>query len=330
MVVKNAVVCGIGLSLLFSACATQAVKPASPATPTPAFVAWSQSGVPNKRVCVLPFTDQTRTEGLAAYVRESFAGHLSIKRFSDAELYEIDSRLNAMPEDWKTQPAQGLGKVLLCDALIYGEVTTAKRLYLGLYSQLTVEGGIRVVDVATGQSLITEAYATKFRAGALPLSVLGVVPGAVMSLRNMADAQLVRAIDDLGRHLAEKVPDLPVPAAVQHVAQPVSSPPVKVPPVGEDTPEVPTRTEQDHYQVQVASFRSSSAAQQAARLLRDKGYHPAIAESNETAQALHRVIVGPFPSIREARQVSAQIEKILRVTPMVVQTNSPVGFFERN
>ena len=321
MTVKKVVVCGVGLSLLFSACSTQAVKPAMPATPTPAFAAWTQSGIPDKRLCVLPFTDQTGTEGLAAQARESFAGHLSVKRFSDAELHEIDTRLAAIAGGWKNQPAQRLGKTLHCDALVYGEVTTAKRLYLGLYSQLTLESEIRVVDATTGQSLLAESYTTKFRAGTLPLSVIGVVPDAVMNLRNMTDTQLLRAIDDLGRHLADKVPDLPVAPAIQQVVQPVSPPLVKSQPAGGDTPQAPARAEQDRYQVQVASFGTPHEAQQAARLLRDKGYRPTIAESGGTLPARHRVMVGPFPSRQEAQQVGAQIQKILRMTPLVVQTS---------
>ena len=149
---KRVAACGVGLFLLSSACATQVLKPAVPATPTPAFVRWSQSGVPDKHLCVLPFTDQTGADGLAAYVRQSFAGHLSIKRFSDAELYEIDARLNAFGGDWKTQPTQWLGQTLQCDALVYGQLTTARRWYLGLYSQLTLAGEIHIVDAATGQS----------------------------------------------------------------------------------------------------------------------------------------------------------------------------------
>lgn len=320
---KRIVACGVGLALLSSACSTQAIKPALPAIPTPAFARWSQSGVPDKRICVLPFTDQTGTDGLAAYVRQSFAGHLSIKRFSDTELYEIDARLNTLAGDWKTQPTQRLGKTLQCDALVYGQVTSAKRLYLGLYSQLTLEGEIRVVDAATGQPLVTESYATNFRAGVLPFSPFGVVPGAVMNLRNMTDTQLVRAIDDLGRHLADTVPDLPATPLPTQVTQPPSPPPVKTPLLETDAPQAPTHAEQDCYQVQVASFSTSREAQRAARLLRDKGYRPSIAEATSTAQVRHRVLVGPFPSIYEAQEVSAQIQKLLRLTPMVVRTSIP-------
>lgn len=318
---KSVAACGVGLALLSSACTTQAIKPAVPATPTPAFVRWSQSGVPDKHICVLPFTNQTGTEGLAAYVRQSFAGHLSIKRFSDAELYEIDARLDTFSGDWKTQPVQRLGQTLQCDALVYGQVITARRWYLGLYSQLTLAGGIQIIDAATGQSLVVASYATKFRAAALPLSPFGVVPGAVMNLQNMNDTQLVRAIDDLGRHLADTVPDLPAMPLSSQVAQPSSPQPGKISPLGEEAPSITAQTKPERYQVQVASFNTPREAQHAARLLRDQGYRPAIAETSGTPHIRHRVLVGPFPSRNEAQQVSDQIQKTLRLTPLIVRTS---------
>ncbi|HEV8715945.1 MAG TPA: SPOR domain-containing protein [Candidatus Binatia bacterium] len=320
MTVKSVVAWGVGLALLSSACTTQALKPAVPATPTSAFARWSQSGVPDKHICVLPFTDQSGTDGLAAYVRQSFAGHLSIKRFSDAELYEIDARLNTFGGDWKTQPAQRLGQTLQCDALAYGQLTTARRLYLGLYSQLTLAGEIHIVDAATGQSLVAASYATKFRAGTLPLSPFGVVPGVVINLQNMNETQLIRAIDDLGRHLADTVPDLPAIPPGPQVTYPPSPQPSKISPPGEEVPSA-AQTEQERYQVQVASFNTPREAQHAVRLLRDKGYRPAIAESSGSPQIRHRVLVGPFPSRDAAQQVSDQIQKILRLTPLVVRTS---------
>jgi len=213
---KTGIVCGVGFALLCFACSIKPLKPVAPATPTPAFASWSHSGEPDKRLCVLPFNDRTGVtempgrEDLAAYVRESFAGHLSIRRFADAELHEIDTQLDTITGGWENQPPQQLGKFLHCDALVYGEVTRAKRLYLGLYSQLTLEGEVHIVSATTGQFLLAASHTTRFRSGTLPFSIIEVIPGAVMNLHNMTDAQLVRAIDDLGRRLAEKVPDLPL------------------------------------------------------------------------------------------------------------------------
>jgi len=323
MAVKGVVACGFGLALLSSACTTPTLKPVSPVIPTPAFVHWSQGGVADKRLCVLPFIDQAATDELAVSVRQSFAGHLSAKRFSDAELYEIDTRLNTLSEDWRTQPSQQLGQALQCDALVYGQILTARRLYLGLYSQLTLEAEIRVVDTATGQLLVTSSYASKLRAASLPLTPIGVISSAVMNLWDMDDAQLVRAIDDLGRHLADTVPDLPAILPAPRVPQPPSPQPIKLPLEEEDGPHVPVQVKQEHYQVQVASFRTPREAQHTARLLRNKGYRPAIAKASGTSHVHHRVLVGPFPSKHEAQQVSARIQKALRLTPSIVRTAIP-------
>src|SRR5262249_15209542 len=279
--------------------------------------------------CVLPFTYQATADGLAGPIRQSFAGHLSTKRFSDAELYEIDARLAALGGDWRSQPSQGLGQLLQCDAVVYGQILTARRLYLGVYSQLTLEAEIRVIDTATGQPLITTSYATKFRDATFPLSPLGVVSGAVMNLWNMNDAQLIRAIDDLGPHLADAVPAWPtlppdprVPPAPR-VPQPLSPQPIKTAPGEGEEPPVPIQAEQERYQIQVASFDTPSEAQHTIRVLLGRGYRPAIAETGDAAQVRHRVLIGPFPSKHKAQQVSNKIQKVLRVTPLIVRTSLP-------
>ena len=99
--------------------------------------------------------------------------------------------------------------------MLYGEVTDAGRLYLAVYSQLTVAAEIRLVDVATGHPLVQESYATKFREASVPLSPLSIVPDVIKTWMNLSETQMKRAIDDLGRNLASRVPDLPVlPTAV--------------------------------------------------------------------------------------------------------------------
>ena len=91
--------------------------------------------------------------------------------------------------------------------------------------------------------------------------------------------------------------------------------------MGGELPAELVHAEYDRYQVQVASFSTVGEAQQTARVLRDKGYRPAIAETSNSPQPKHNVMVGPFPSMQEAQQVSSRIQKILRVTPLVVQTS---------
>lgn len=309
------VVCSIGLALVWTACSTH-----QPAVPTPNFVAWSQdthTETDPKRVCVLPFTNKTGRKEMAGLVRKSFAGHLSIKRFADAELYEIDKKL---PQNWGQLPARALGQTLDCQVLVYGLVSKASRTYLGIYSGISLDGSILVIDAQTGKSLLEEAYATRFRSGGLPLSLIGIVPSAVLNLRTMTDEQMVRAVDDLGRHLAAAVPDvpeaesrddaapaeLPRPVGPSPAAKSAASPLVALP-----------ESRADSYRVQVAAFRSSSEARHAVQLLRDEGYQPKISESADSENSWHRVVVGPFPSVAEARQESTKIQQLFPFSPVV-------------
>lgn len=197
---------GMWLSLCLVACTHTILT-----RPNLHFLAWSQDRTTTKRLCVLPFLDRTNMPGIAAQVRQSVAGHLSVKHFTDIELSDIDTRLTTVGKAWRNFAPQQIGHAIGCDALLYGEVTDAGRLYLALYSQLTVAAEIRLVDVATGHPLVQESYATKFREAGVPLSPLSIVPDVVKTWMNLSETQMKRAIDDLSRNLASRVPDLPVP-----------------------------------------------------------------------------------------------------------------------
>ncbi len=289
-----------------------ACGPKKSAIPSSHFLAWSNQDLSPRRVCVLPFTNETEEVGVGGQVRRSFAGHLSLKRFTDVELYEIDAKL---PSDWKQLPAQTLGKTLDCHALVYGIVTQAKRLYLGLYADIALDGGILLIDAKTGQSLIEEVYATRFRYGGVPLSVFGIVSNAVMMLRNISETRMQLAIDDLGRNLAALVPDLPYLPPTPSLAPPQtagvpSAPPS--PPVARQAP--PDTTS---YHLQIAAFLSPKQAASAVQMLQEKGYQAEIVVSPKQETRWHQVGLGPFPSATRARQVGAAIRQDLPFSPIV-------------
>jgi cell division septation protein DedD len=341
----------VWLSLLFAACAKT-----TPSIPTPHFLAWSQDHATPKRMCVLPFLDRTHTPGIATQVRQSVAGHLSVKHFTDVELSDIDERLSQVGEEWRNFSPQQVGKTVGCDAMLYGEVTEASRLYLALYSQLTVAASLHLVDATTGQTLAQESYATKFRAAGVPLSPLAIVPDVVKTLANLSETQMTRAIDDLGRNLVEKLPNLParrLPSQEQFATAAPASPALltAMPVSGEafalsardnqpaaveiatvsflpptvsraEKPTLsvpPTSGTQRRYRLQVAEFRMYRDAQRVVRLLRNKGYPAMIAQTVEEQQTWNRVVLGPYPSLQEAQQVGASIEKISSLSPVVIR-----------
>ncbi len=297
---------GVLICLLLPACSSR-----KPPTPTQNFVAWSQQAAPHKkRLCVLPFENASHVDELDEKVRQGVAGHLSVKRFTDVELHEIDARLTDIA-DWHRLAPRDLGRRLNCDVLVYGLVSKPDTIYAGVYSQLTLIGTLRVVGVASGDVLLHETYTTRLHDLGLPLSPVGLVASMVRNLRTFTDTRFVRAIDDLSRNLAALVPDLPETGASTSAASQKQDSAMT-------RPARPVR--QSHiYQVQVAAFRSHDEAQRAARLLHREGYAPAIAEVARMKQEWHRVIIGPFSSARSAYETSGQIKEKLPFDPIVTQ-----------
>ena len=284
-----------GVLLLCSACAA-----AQPPPPTPDFIAWSKIGPPKKRMCVLPFANQTEQEELAERVRRRFAGHLSVKRFSDSELYEIDAALTQLGSGWRNLAPQELGKALGCDALAYGTLTNSRRLYLLIYSQLSVGGEIRVIDVASGQTLVDDRHVSTLHLGGSLLSPFSILHSAISSLQNFGGAQLGKAVDELGLQLAEKVPDLPTdPLAPAFVLSAPADGPLPVPPAVQSA---------NRYHVQVAAFQSAVEADKTAALLGAQGYQSVVEPSVDVNHTWHRVSVGSYPSAHEAYQVRDAIQ----------------------
>ena len=197
-------ICGVMMCLLLPACSSH-----QPPIPTQNFVTWStQTPHREKQLCVLPFENTSGIDGLAEQVRQGVAGHLSIKRFSDTELHEIDAALAGV-DNWHKLASQELGRKLNCDALVYGWASKLDRLYVGFYSQLALEGTLHIVESVSGRTLVHETYTARLHDGGLPLSPVSLVTSVVRNLWTFTDAQLVRAIDDLSRNLAARVPDLP-------------------------------------------------------------------------------------------------------------------------
>lgn len=320
VVVKKIMVCGVGLLLLGSACARTAAIHAPPASkPSSTFAAWSQRGSSEKRICVLPFTNRTQSAGLAARVREGFFGRLALKQFIDVELRELDTRLQALPEAWSRLSPRQLGQTLQCDALVYGEVTEASNLYLGVYAQLTLEGRVQLVDAYSNETLAIGSHATKFRTGGVPFSWLAVVPNVVLNLRNFTPEQSLRAVDDLARHLADEIPDLPARLAENAIAAAPSR-------ISEGSAQKETTNAggatvaSDRYRVQVAAFSKQDEAQHVARRLRDEGFRPMVVIAATDERLWHKVLLGPFPSLDIARETGVRVQQRLHISPMIVRT----------
>lgn len=148
------------------------------------------------------------------FVRKAFYKHFSVKPFRDRELIAVDQLLEQHGVKWaedlkKFEPRQ-LAEILEVDGLIYGEITHLNRLFLGLYSEVTVGCRLTFIDTRTDSIVWQSKEVEKSRAGGAPLSLTGLATNILSASLNMKKIWVYRVADDLFRRVVGHLPELDV------------------------------------------------------------------------------------------------------------------------
>lgn len=93
-----------------------------------------------------------------------------------------------------------------CDGIIYGKVTDFKKVFAIVYSQLSAEAEVWMVNAKTGKEVLRIKEDATFHGGGVPMSPLGTVMTAISTAMNLRDIQQVRIINELSHKLNEKEP----------------------------------------------------------------------------------------------------------------------------
>lgn len=162
-------------------------------------------------VAVLPFVDKTGADGIAKLVRNTFYRHLSVRRYRDVELYVIDAILAAHnltdPTALLKMPVTELGRLLDCDAVVFGEVTAYEKVFLGIYSQVAVGAAISIWDSRNGQMVWFDRHVTRIHEGGVPFSLFEIPLISLRSGWNLREKVKMRTVDELSRYLTSRIPD---------------------------------------------------------------------------------------------------------------------------
>jgi hypothetical protein len=163
-----------------------------------------------KSIAILPFGNQTESEGINEFVRTTFYSHLSAKPYKDIELHEVDRKLkvhNLTNHDQFTQKSvRRLGRILGCDAIVMGEVTEYQRVYAGIYSQMAVGASIAVWDTRSGKQIWSDEHTTRHHEGGIPLALTDIAMIGIRSGLNLTESEKVKTVDELSRYLSSRVP----------------------------------------------------------------------------------------------------------------------------
>lgn len=241
-----------------------------------------------RSMAVLPFVNLTDAEGIEDTVRIDFYRHLSTLPYRDIELSTVDMRLQQFGIPDQTALAdvsvRKLGRILGCDAVIFGSVFEFQRVFIGIYSTLSVGAAIHVWDTRTGRKIWSDRYTARDHEGGVPLSLLDIPMITLRSGWNLRDATKITAVDELARELTAGLP-APRSGGVNPAER--------------------------KYELQAGAFFEPDRALQFRNFLEDRGYPAFIRQNNDERGVWHRVLIGPYSDREKALQVRNEIQKTL-------------------
>ena len=251
-----------------------------------------------RSVAVLPFTDLTGTPEIAEITRVEFYGHLSTLPFDDVELHVIDDTLRrrrmAGPGTLSRISVRRLGRILKCDAVVFGSVYEFQRVFAGLYSSMNVGVSIQIWDTRTADIVWSDRYTARIHEGGLPLSVIDLPMITLRSGLNLGDTVKRHAVDEACRHLVRRIP----------------------------LPRGDARKTSGAYTLQVGAFESEARAASLKNRFAGSGFPAFIRRSDDGRGRWHRVLLGPYRGPETALEVQRNLRKNYRTEGLLSKNRS--------
>ena len=161
-------------------------------------------------VAILPFQNETEEPELANKVRKAFYNHFSSKAYTEIKLPIVDEKAVQLEKSsgkklYELKPGEVCGAIG-CDGLVYGKVIDFGKVYALVYSQLSIEAEVWMVNAKTGKEVFRIRDSAKFHEGGVPISPLGVIMTAISTALNLRDIQQIRLVSELAYKINEKIP----------------------------------------------------------------------------------------------------------------------------
>ena len=245
-------------------------------------------------VAVLPFTNETQEKDIEDLVRRSFYNNFSSKNYYDVELGEVDQILKSYKKDspkaWRSLSPSSLGQLLQADLIIYGKVRDFNKYYVGIYSQICLELDVEMVQCRNGRVVWAKRVIERSHDGGIPFTFLDIIPAAIRSGVYLNQEGTLHLIDRLNRELVAQIPEPPC-----------------------------TSLSGSQIDVQVASFLEEGLAFKTLEELKEKDLSARIEKVSLKGGLWHRVLIGPFFHVSEAREVKKKVLQYSRFQPIFIR-----------
>lgn len=163
-----------------------------------------------RSIAVLPFGNKTEVHDIEDFVRVTFYSHLCAHPYKDIELQLVDQKLRQHNitdyEKLRKVSVKKLGRILGCDAVVFGEVIEYEKFFVGIYSQIAVGASITIWDTRTGHKIWTDEHTERNHEGGIPLAITDIPMIAIRSGMNLREDAKVEVVDDLSRILTRNIP----------------------------------------------------------------------------------------------------------------------------
>ena len=245
-----------------------------------------------KRVVILPFSNRTQKKEIEVKMRKSFYNHFSSKNYYDIELYEVDNSIKSLEKfyekPWSELPASEIGKFFNADFIIYGEVNVFRRIFLLLYSQMTLSVEVKMVDAVSGQAVFSEVVVRSLVSGDIPINPFSIFSATVRSGLNIKEKRVIVLADKVSRAFAEKIPEPQYPPGKSFCVD-----------------------------VQVASFSKKDRALRIVKEFSEKGVGLRIEKVMLKGMVWYRVLAGPYIQ-KEAEKTREMIVSASAFSPILI------------
>jgi TolA-binding protein len=160
-------------------------------------------------VAILPLENLSREEEASKIMRRLLYNNFSSLAYSDVEPAEIDREIPNFKthQIFKKINPQKIGKKLRTDAIIVGKVTEFESLYAGIYSSISVETDLKMLDTETGELLWSVKHKETQRTGSIPTSALGAILAAASTALDLTRYNFISTANHLCRAVVETIPD---------------------------------------------------------------------------------------------------------------------------
>lgn len=266
----------LGTLCALAGCARSTVKAANAIYP-------AERGDFPRSIAILPFTNQTSTPGIDEEMRVEFYGHMSALPFKDVELNVIDDTLGrrglSSPKALSQVSVKALGRLLGCDAVLFGNVFEFQRVYAGLYSSMNVGLSIKIWDTRTSEIVWSDRYTARIHEGGVPLTLMDLPMITLRSGMNLSNTVKLHAMDETCRYLVRRIP----------------------------TPKTVTPVTPAGYTLQIGAFSSEERALSVKYRFKHDGFPVFIRQSRDDRGLWHRVLLGPYKSLENALEVQRKL-----------------------